>query len=67
MRFPVRLSCDDNDILLKKTISRISNVWKTSFKKNLFVLGRTKMRSRQGGGGKKLTTTWLTFTRAYLP
>ena len=47
MRTPVRLSCDDNDILLKKIISRISNVSKTSFKKNLFVLGRTKMRSGQ--------------------
>ena len=66
MRTPVRLSCDDNDILLKKTISRISNVSKTSFKKNLFVLGRTKMRSGQAVT-EKLTTTWLTFTRAYLP
>ena len=33
MRTPVRLSCDDNDILLKKAISRISNVSKNSFKK----------------------------------
>ena len=66
MRTPVRLSGHDNDILLKKTISRISNVSKTSFKKNLFVLGRIKMRSGQGVT-EKLTTTWLTFTRAYLP
>ena len=36
------------------------------FKKNLFVLGRTKMRSGQAVT-EKLTTTWLTFTRAYLP
>ena len=66
MPTPVRLSCDDNDILLKKAISGISNVSKKFFKKNFFFLGRTKMRSGQAVT-EKLTTTWLTFTRAYLP
>ena len=47
MRTPVRLSCDDNDILLKKAISRISNVSKNSLKNFFIVLGRTKMRSGQ--------------------
>ena len=64
MRTPVRLSCDDNDILLKKAIPRISNVSKNSLKK-FICFGWDQ--NEKWTGGKKLTTTWLTFTRAYLP